>query len=324
MEFTQFITEAVEALAQPKRIILIDGDDKRTQDAARELVKKTKNIVPVLLFENDQFPTDLPERVECVNVFADQTQLERFTQQFFELRKGKETLEKAQAFMQHRINIGMMMYKNQLVDGVVGGLSYPTSDILRGGFKVFGLKPNKKTFSSVMLMHRGNERLIFADVAVNLNPTKDQLVDITQNAIEFNQAIKYMPDSKVAMLSFSTKGSAETERTLEIAAAAQTVASLNVADASVKVAGEIQFDAGVDEVIRKSKYKELVYDGSANIFIFPNLDAGNISYKVAQRLGNWGAVGPVIVGINGAVNDLSRGSTVEDVVYTAMVTALQS
>ncbi|WP_391591998.1 Phosphate acetyltransferase [[Mycoplasma] cavipharyngis] len=319
MTFDTFLTEKIQQLLEPRKIILIDGNDPRTQEAAALLVK-TKKIIPVLLFENDDFPKDLVG-VECVNVFADEKLVQEYVTQYHTLRKGKETIEQAEKMMQSRVNIAMMMLKNQVVDGVVGGLLYPTSDILRGSFKIFGPVANKKTISSVMLMHKDQAKAIFTDISVNPHPNQEQLVEIAQNAIEFNEKIGFATPSKVAMLSYSTKGSAKTESSQLVANATASLQS-TYANTAIKVVGEIQFDAAVNQEVRTMKFKEPVFENSANIFVFPDLNAGNIGYKIAQRYGDWGAVGPILVGINGAVNDLSRGATVEDVYYTVLVTAL--
>jgi len=150
-------------------------------------------------------------------------------------------------------------------------------------------------------------------------PTSDQLVEIAQNAAKFAGTIDL--EKKVAFLSFSTLGSAVHERSTFVRDA---VLKYNENNPEIKAIGEIQFDASVSETIRKAKYKEETFKGNPNIMIFPSLEAGNIGYKIAQRMGGYGAIGPIITGINKPVNDLSRGALTDDVYNTALLTALQT
>lgn len=322
MKITSILRHAVDKFHHPKKIILIDGDDLRSQEAAH-LLSLTNKIIPVLLFEkpHNLIPT---AGIEYVNVFEDVNRIEKYIEQYAQIRKGKETIDDARKFMQSRVNIAMMMLYNKEVDGVVGGLTYPTADILRGAFKIIGTKTNVKTISSVMLMHKQNQSLIFTDISVVPKPNVQQLVDIGFNAVNFFESMNFEQSPKVSYLSFSTNGSAKSDDvTVVKTAALEFSKALETKKMNyVKVAGEIQFDAAVDPEIRQNKYKSLVYENSANIFVFPNLDAGNIGYKIAQRLGDWGSIGPILVGLNAPVNDLSRGATKDDVFYTCLITAL--
>lgn len=271
-----------------------------------------------LLFENDDL-VSIPN-VDCINVFQNSNLIKQFIEKYVEIRKGKETIEQAQKAMQSRVNIAMMMLATGMVDGVVGGLLYPTSDILRGAFKIIGPKTNIKTISSVMMMHKDGNYSLYSDISVNPDPNSDQLVDIAKNALEFSESLQLFDENKIAFLSFSTDGSASTESTQKVKNATD---NFNL-QSKVEAIGEVQFDAAVIPSVRKSKYQKSSFDGSANIFVFPDLNSGNIGYKIAQRIGGQGAIGPILVGVNKPVNDLSRGSTVDDVYYTVLITALQA
>ncbi|MGZ9428732.1 phosphate acetyltransferase [Mycoplasma sp. 1012] len=301
-------------LKSKKTILLIDGEDQRAIDAAEKLVNTDLvNVILLVNKENKNVSSKIQQEV------ISSSKKEKYAKLFFEARNGKETMESAQKSLESNPFYGMMMLKNKEVDGVVGGLNYTTADILRAGFKVIGPKKGIKTISSAMIMHKENEKFIFSDISVNIKPNSDQLAEIGLNAKEFAKNLGIEP--KIAFLSFSTDGSAVSD---ESKLSSEATIKFNELSSDVKAIGEIQFDAAISENVRKAKYKKESYDGQTNVFIFPNLDAGNIGYKIAQRLGNYGAIGPVITGIAEPVNDLSRGSTVEDVYNTVLITTLQT
>ncbi|MBN3534575.1 phosphate acetyltransferase [Mycoplasma procyoni] len=317
MEFQKTLQEIISLNNQKeskRKIVLIDGDDKRAIEAA-EMIAKTDLITPVLVV--DKINENIDKRV--IQEVVSEEKQNIYAHKFFDFRKGKETLESAQAAMRTKPFYAMMMLKNNEVDGVVGGLNYTTADILRAGFKVIGPKQGIKTISSAMIMHKGDEKFIFSDISVNIKPNADQLAEIGLNASEFARSLGI--EQKVAFLSFSTDGSAVSEESKLVQEAKEKFNQLSV---NTKAIGEIQFDAAFDEKIRMSKYKKEAYQGKTSVFVFPTLDAGNIGYKIAQRLGGFGAIGPIITGIAAPVNDLSRGSTTEDVYNTILITALQS
>ncbi|TDV23572.1 phosphate acetyltransferase [Mycoplasmopsis mustelae] len=296
-----------------KTILLIDGDDQRSVEAAK-LVEKSQLVNVVLLV--NKINGSLPPSIRQEIMTAEKQQI--FANHFFELRKGKETLESAQKNLQTAPFFAMMMLKNKEVDGVVGGLNYTTADILRAAFKVIGPKKGIKTISSAMIMHKEASKYIFSDISVNIKPNSEQLAEIGLNATEFAKSLGF--DPKVSFLSFSTDGSAVSEESKLVVEATAKFNEIS----EIKAIGEIQFDAAFDEKIRHAKYKKEAFSGTTNVFIFPNLDAGNIGYKIGQRLGGFGAIGPVITGIAEPVNDLSRGSSIEDVYNTILITALQA
>ncbi|WGI36301.1 phosphate acetyltransferase [Mesomycoplasma lagogenitalium] len=297
-----------------KTILLIDGEDKRAI-AASKLIAQTELVNVILLVENNL--KDLPSYVKQEIVSKEKQ--EAYAKMFFELRNGKETMENAQKALTTLPFYAMMMLKNKEVDGVVGGLNFTTADILRAAFKVIGPKKGIKTISSAMIMHKEDQKYIFSDISVNIKPSSEQLAEIGINANDFAKSLGF--DPKVAFLSFSTDGSAVSEESALVANATHLYNEKNVEKNAI---GEIQFDAAFDKEVRKSKYKKDSYSEDTNVFVFPDLNAGNIGYKIAQRLGNFGAIGPVITGIAAPVNDLSRGSTTQDVYNTILITALQS
>ncbi|MGY6172140.1 phosphate acetyltransferase [Candidatus Mycoplasma pogonae] len=318
MNFIDEIYANVRSLNQKeglKKILLVDGDDQRAIETAK-MLKKDNFCEPILLVKK---PQDVVEGIETI--VMDETEIAKYAQKFFELRKGKETEDAALKAMQTRPFFAMMKLRNNEVDGVVGGLLYTTADILRAGFKVIGPKPGIKTISSANIMHKGSEKYIFSDISVNVKPNPQQLAEIGLNAVEFARKTLNL-EPNVAFLSFSTDGSAVTDESKATREAADIFNQLS--NSKNPAIGEIQFDAAIDTGVRSSKYKRPAYDGATNIFVFPSLEAGNIGYKIAQRMGNWGAIGPIINGIAKPLNDLSRGATVDDVFNTVLITVLQT
>lgn len=303
-----------------RTIALVEGWSKRMQMATNILVTE-KMVKPLLVFETRAQFTENPTTVDHLIIEEEKEMVAEFVQTYFELRKGKETLEAIQVEMLKAPLFSAMLVKTNKVDGVLGGIYNPTANILKAAFKAIGPVEGVKTISSVMIMHRQDQWYIFSDISVNPTPNKDQLVDIAKNASDFGDVINFK--KKIAFLSFSTAGSAAHPSALAIREA--TVEFNERYQPKYHAIGEIQFDAAFDLDIRAQKYP---YDDGfkkmPTIFVFPDLNAGNIGYKIAQRMGNFGAVGPIITGLKQPMNDLSRGSTVNDIVNTAIITALQA
>lgn len=314
MNFIEKLKFNLEQLNQKegiKKVLIVDGNDSRSIEAALQ-IKKSGLVMPILLLENNMDTQGVEKYV------MNSEKQQEFANLFFEWRKGKETIEAAEKAMKTRPFYAMMMLKLNQVNAVVGGLEYTTGDMLRAAFKVIGPKKNVKTISSAMIMHKNEDMFIFSDISVNVKPNAEQLTEIGLNASEFAQSLGM--DPKVAFLSFSTNKSAITEETK----LSSDATDLFNKKSEIKAIGEVQFDAAFDEQIRNSKYKKESFTGKANVYVFPTLDSGNIGYKIAQRLGNYGAIGPIITGIQMPVNDLSRGALVEDVYNTILITALQT
>lgn len=314
MNFVNYLENQINALPSKKRIALIDGKDARTQKAAK-LLQKYSNIETILLV--DQATTI--KGLNILDITHDNVKIDHYIKQYVEIRKGKETAEQAKANINQLPYYAMMMLHNNEVDAVVGGLNYSTADILRAAFKAIGPKPGVKTISSLMIMHKDDQNYIFGDISINIKPNQDQLVEIAQNTANFAKQLNI--DPRLAFLSFSTNYSAKSEESILVHEATQKYNELNPKNIAI---GDVQFDAAFDLNIRKSKYTLTSFQEQANIYIFPTLDAGNIGYKIAQRLGNFGAIGPIVTGTNKVVNDLSRGSTVDDVINTVLISALQT
>ena len=234
-------------------------------------------------------------------------------------------MEEAEASMKNNLFFGAMLVKQKICDGLVAGAANTTSDVLRSALRIIGVKKGLNTVSSYFIMVTKNETLgksgilLFADSAVNPNPDANMLADIAESTAESCKKMLGV-EAVVAMLSFSTKGSAKTAETEKVA---QAVEILKERNPNIAVDGEMQLDAALIEEVGRRKAPGSEVAGRANVLIFPNLDAGNIGYKLVERIADATAIGPIIQGLNSPVNDLSRGCSVQDIVNVTAITAVQ-
>ncbi|MBM7601178.1 phosphate acetyltransferase [Virgibacillus halotolerans] len=309
--------------AKNKQVVFPEGMDERILTAASQL-GAAGILTPILIGNKGS----MKEKAEAIGVdissceLLDPTEFEEFdlmVETFVERRKGKVTTEEAVKILQDENYFGtMLVYMNQ-ADGLVSGAVHSTADTVRPALQIIKTKEGIKKTSGVFVMVREDEKYVFADCAINISPDSVDLAEIaTESAIT---AELFDVDPRVAMLSFSTKGSARVEETEKVAEALKIAKEKNP---SLVIDGEFQFDAAFVPEVAEKKAPDSVIKGDANVFIFPNLDAGNIGYKIAQRLGGFEAVGPVLQGLNKPVNDLSRGCSAEDVYNLALITAAQS
>lgn len=241
---------------------------------------------------------------------------DEMVESFVERRKGKATEEDARKILLDENYFGTMLVHMDRADGLVSGAAHSTSDTVRPALQIIKTKPDVKLVSGAFIMVREDERYVFADCAININPNAEQLGEIAAESAD--TAKLFGIDPKVGMLSFSTKGSAAGEEVDKVTEALKVAQDLRP---NVPIDGELQFDAAFVESVGKTKAPESEVAGEANVFVFPDLQSGNIGYKIAQRLGGFEAVGPILQGLNKPVNDLSRGCTEEDAYKTAIVTA---
>ncbi|MBE4704394.1 phosphotransacetylase [Spiroplasma platyhelix] len=328
---------------KPIRILFPEAENEKVQAVALKLIQNTfvyitedkkeqtisiKDIIePVLLFdEKDSIPEALAKQVTIIKT-TDQSNL---AQKLYQIRKEKGlTLAQAQTLVAGKNYYGMMLLDGNEVDCLVAGINYKTADILRPALQI--IKADKKTVASTFIMNKNEETYLFSDCSINILPTAEQLVEIADSTINFALDFDFKTfDSinfehlNVAMLSYSTNGSGTGQDVDKVRTASQTLAQKNWnGEQKVNIAGEIQFDAAFDETVRKKKFSNLEMKGACNIFIFPDLEAGNIGYKIAQRMGKFKAIGPIILGLKKPVNDLSRGATIDDIYDTALITCAQ-
>lgn len=237
-----------------------------------------------------------------------------------ERRAGKNTKEECEEMLKIPNYFGTMLVYTGKASGLVSGAVNTTGDTVRPALQIIKTKPGISRTSGAMLMLGPNEELyLFADVAINIELDASQLAEVA--VCSAKTAKLFGLDPKVAMLSFSTKGSAKHDFATKIAEATKLAKEL---DKDLVVDGEMQFDAAISPVVAKKKAPDSEVAGHANVFIFPDLQSGNIGYKIAQRLGKYEAIGPILQGLNKPISDLSRGCVEEDIYKIALITAAQS
>lgn len=316
-----------------KTIILPETEDRRVLEAASKVTKEGFAKI-LLLGDESKIEKDCEkyqinlEGVEVINPLTSKKR-EEYIEKLYELRKNKGiTLEQAETLLKDPIYFGMMMLKdeNSKADGLVSGAAHSTADTLRPALQILKTKPGTKLVSAFFIMcvpdceYGEKGTFLFGDSGLNQNPTAEELSEIAlSSSSSFKQLVQKEP--KVAMLSYSTKGSANSELTEKVIQATKLVQEK---DNQLLVDGELQVDSAIVPEIAESKAPDSKLKGKANVLIFPDLNAGNIGYKLVQRLAKAEAYGPLCQGIAKPVNDLSRGCSAEDIVGVVAITAIQA
>lgn len=319
------LEKLVEVLKQNKRkLVFTEGNDPRILEAASRL-KQEGLLEPLLLGNVDEVKAKANEcgfnidGIEIVDPLS-YKEMDQMVDLMAEIRKGKQTKEECAALLKKSNYFGTMLVKMGLADGLLGGATYSTADTVRPALQIIKTKPGSKIVSSSFILFRNQdgkeEKLAMGDCAINLFPSDDELVEIAIETARTAKAFGIEP--KLAMLSYSTLGSGKGEAVDKVRSAANKLKEMNL---DYPVDGELQFDAAVSPVVAKTKAKDSLVAGQANTFIFPDINAGNIGYKIAQRLGGFDAFGPILQGLNAPINDLSRGCNAYEVYQMAIITA---
>ena len=324
-----FVIEMKEkAVSAPRRLVLPEGTEKRIVRAARTLLdERIAASVTLLGKVSEVQETARTEGVDLKNINivspgADPN-LSKYAGVYFELRKNKGiTPEQARIDITDTMRWGAMMVHLGDADALVGGAERTTGDVLRAGLSIIGTTPGLKTASSCFVMtgmdsqYGAEGAMIFSDCAVVPNPSCEQLADIAESAaLSCKEFLNVEPVA--ALLSFSTKGSAAHD---DVTKVQNTVNILNGRKVNFLFDGELQADSALVPSVMEKKAPGSPVKGKVNVLIFPNLDSGNIGYKLVQRLGNAQAYGPFLQGFAKPISDLSRGASVDDIVTTCAVT----
>jgi phosphate acetyltransferase len=326
-----FIQQIIDAAkAKKSHIVLPEGSDERVLEAAYIIQQESIASVTLLGNEEQIFSWFNSKGLDAtgITVLNPETaeKSAEYAQGFYELRKSKGiTLEQAQEAVKQVNYFGMMMMQFGDADGLVSGAAHSTADTVRPALQIIKSAKKGATVSSFFIMDVQGTTYLFSDCALVVDPTAEQLADIAVDSAFSAMAYDIPPN--VALLSFSTRGSGAGEMVDKVARATE-LAKEKVAqefpESGIVVDGELQADAAIVASVAQKKAPDSPLNGAARVLIFPDLNAANIGYKLVQRLANAGAYGPILQGLNKPVNDLSRGCSVEDIVGTVALTALQS
>ena len=311
--------------AHPRKIVFTEGTDPRILEASARLLSGTF-LTPVLVGNPEEIQAAAEKigfniRGAIIIDPATFEDMDKMVETMVELRKGKMTPEQCRDALLQANYFGTMLVKMGYADALLGGATNSTADTVRPALQIIKTKPGSKIVSSCFIMVRdsatGNrEVLAMGDCAINIKPTEDELVEI---GLETAKTAKiFGVDPKVAYLSYSTKGSGKGEDVDKVRNACEKA---KAAAPDLAIDGEMQFDAAVSPTVGQLKFPGSKVAGYANTFIFPDINAGNIGYKIAQRLGGFDAYGPILQGLNAPINDLSRGCNAQEVYSMAIITA---
>ena len=309
----------------PKKIVFTEGTDPRILEASARLLSGTF-LTPILVGKESEIRAaaeDAGFNIRGAEIYDPENyeKMDAMVEKMVELRKGKMTADECRAMLRKGNYFGTMLVAMGIADALLGGATYSTADTVRPALQLVKTKPGNSIVSSCFILVRpyatgGNMVLAMADCAINIDPTEDELVEIASETVQCARI--FGVDPKVAFLSYSTFGSGKGPDVDKMRNAAEKA---KAAMPEVPIEGELQFDAAVSPRVAHTKFPGSPVAGYANTFIFPDITSGNIGYKIAQRMGNFDAYGPILLGLNAPINDLSRGCNAQEVYSMAIVTA---
>ena len=311
--------------AHPRKIVFTEGTDPRILEASARLLSGTF-LTPVLVGNEEEVQAAAEKagfniRGAIIIDPENYDGMDAMVEKMVELRKGKMTADECRAALKKGNYFGTMLVKMGVADALLGGATYSTADTVRPALQLVKTKPGNKIVSSCFILVRAsatgdNDVLAMGDCAINIKPEEDELVEIAVETAKCAKIFGIAP--KVAFLSYSTKGSGKGEDVDKMRNACEKAKALMP---DIPVDGEMQFDAAVSPTVGQLKFPGSPVAGYANTFSFPDINAGNIGYKIAQRLGGFEAYGPILLGLNAPINDLSRGCNAQEVYSMAIITA---
>ena len=311
--------------AHPRKIVFTEGTDPRILEASARLLSGTF-LTPVLVGNEEAIQKAAEEigfNIRGAIIIDPETfeDMNKMVDTMVELRKGKMTPDQCRAALKQANYFGTMLVKMGYADALLGGATYSTADTVRPALQIIKTKPGSKIVSSCFILVRDSatgdrEVLAMGDCAINIKPTEDELVEIAYETSE--TARTFGIDPKIAFLSYSTLGSGKGE---DVDKMRHAFEKAHAAYPDLAMEGELQFDAAVSPTVARTKCPDSKVAGHANTFIFPDINAGNIGYKICQRMGSFDAYGPILQGLNAPINDLSRGCNAQEVYSMAIITA---
>ena len=311
--------------ANSRKIVFTEGPDARILEAAARL-KEGGFLTPILIGNVEEVKANAAKGnfdIEGLEIIDPATYagMDEMVEKMVALRKGKMSPEDCRAALAKGNYFGTMLVKMGYADALLGGATYSTADTVRPALQIIKTKPGNKIVSSCFILVRPSatgdrEVLAMGDCAINIKPTEDELVEIGLETAE--TAKVFGIDPKIAYLSYSTLGSGKGE---DVDKVRNACIKAKAARPDLDIDGELQFDAAVSPKVAHTKCPDSKVAGHANTFIFPDINAGNIGYKIAQRLGSFEAYGPILQGLNAPINDLSRGCNAQEVYSMAIITA---
>lgn len=316
---------AAKVKGQNKTIVFPEGEDKRVLGAAVRL-QNDGLIKPILLGKRADIEKTAKDNgwdISALSILDPAEYPEEDKKAMFdallERRKGKNTPEQVTEMLKDVSYFGTMLVYMGKADGMVSGAVHSTGSTVRPALQIVKTKPGAHRISGAFLMIKGDQRYIFADCAINIELDAPTMAEVAVQSAD--TAKLFGIDPKVALLSFSTKGSAKGDMVTKVAEATKKVHKMAP---DLPADGELQFDAAFVPEVGELKAPDSKVAGHANVFVFPSLEAGNIGYKIAQRFGGFTAVGPILQGLNAPIADLSRGCNEDDVYDVALITAARA
>jgi phosphate acetyltransferase len=332
MKTSKFLNSLLERAAQkPKTIVLPEGEDERILAAAHAIAENhaAKLIILGQPEEIKSYYAAHNWSMDGIDIITPEKspKLEEYAHLLYELRKAKGMTEEEAHKMALNYNyFGTLMIKAGDADGMVSGANHSTADTVRPALQIIKSAHKERSVSSALILVANDKPYIFSDCAIIINPSEQELADMALASAE--TAIKFGVDPKVAMLSYSTRGSGSGGMVDKVRTATKLAQDMLQAEeyknSPIVIDGEMQADAALDAVVAKKKAPDSKVAGQAGVLIFPCLEVGNISYKLLQRLCGCEAYGPMLQGLNAPVNDLSRGALTEDIVGMIAITAIQA
>ncbi|MDF7669441.1 phosphate acetyltransferase [Lactobacillus sp. ESL0703] len=323
MSVFELLKNKVQASQKSYRIVFPEGTDKRVIAAASRLAQE-KIIEPILLGNQQEIAqiaqdTEIDLGAVTVVDIPAYTHQDEMAAAFLAARGKNFTQQEVAQQLQDPNYFGTMLVKMGAADGMVSGAAHSTADTVRPALQLIHAADGMHRVSGSFIMERGSEKYVFADCAINIEPDSSTLAEIAYQSVQTARLIDI--DPKVAFLSFSTKGSAKGEMVDKMQEANEL---FHQQHPEIIADGELQFDAAYVPEVAATKAPDSALKGQANIFIFPELQSGNLAYKITQRLGNFTAIGPILQGLAAPVNDLSRGASSQDIYNMAILTAAQA